>query len=53
MKKFLLLAVLVLLAFTFNNTSGITGLLIQATSTIITIARSIIKEVLTLIIKVL
>lgn len=53
MKKFLLLTALILLAFTIGNGSGITGFLIQATSTIITIARSIIKEVLALVIKVL
>lgn len=53
MKKFLLLAILVLLALTINNGSGITGFLIQAASTMITIARSVIKEVLSLVIKVL
>lgn len=53
MKKFLLLAILVLLAVTINTGSGITGFLIQAASTMVTIVRSVIKEVLTLFIKVL
>jgi len=53
MKKFLLLLVLVLLALTINTGSGITGFLIQAASTMVTIARYVIKEVLSFVIKVL
>jgi len=53
MKKFLLLLVLVLLAVTVNPGSGITGFLIQAASTMVTIARSVIKEILSFFIKVL
>jgi len=53
MKKFLLLAAFILLAFTFNPGSNITGFLIQAASTMVTIARFVIKEVLSFFIKVL
>lgn len=53
MKKFLLLAILVLLAVAINPGSGITGFLIQAASTMVTIARSVIKEILSFVIRVL
>ena len=42
-----------MLAFTIGNGSGITGFLIQAASTMVTIARFVIKEILSFFIKVL
>lgn len=42
-----------MLAVAINPGSGITGFLIQAASTMVTIVRSVIKEILALVIKVL
>lgn len=57
MKKVLIFClVVILLAVSLNpgsNTTGITGFLIQAGSFVLTIARYVIKEVLSLVIKVL
>ena len=58
MKKVLILycVMLLLLAISLNpgsDITGITGFLIQAGSAVLTIARSIIKQVLSFVIKVL
>ena len=56
MKKVLIICLIIfLLAVTLkpDNLTGITGFLIQTGSVIITIARTVIKQVLSLVIKVL
>jgi hypothetical protein len=58
MKKVLILCfiAILLLAISLNpgsGTTGITGILIQAGSAILTIARSVIKQILTFVVKVL
>jgi hypothetical protein len=56
MRKVLLICVLIiLLAISLQpgDLTGITGFLIQTGSTLITIARSVLKQILTFVVKVL
>ena len=54
MKKTLILCLIIfLLAFTFKPGIDITGLFLKATSTIVTIAKTVVKEFLSFVIRVL
>lgn len=54
MKKVLILSlVIILLAVTLNPGIDITGFFVKASSALVTIARALIKEVLSIVIKVL
>lgn len=56
MRKVLLVCIAIfLLAVTINpdNLTGITGLLLQVSSVVLTIARSVVKQILTFVVKML